>query len=237
MTIRKYVHSAEDGEKDKLDKELENNARQREMITQDTPGAKKRKLDLEGQKIEIEKRKLAQEKPSTEKASGEHQLLLVPEHKRQMKGNKAAGWTYMSPDAFLDLTVSSESERSSIMRDALPLSQYNAWAKSGDNILPPWLEIQISENDDRFPYGKVQGHEGRHRAAACIKAGVSIMPVFLIGKVSYYAQYKIYPFKDDEERSHEWRYISSSDFPEVIKAQFSSEKKILPMNKFHSLWE
>lgn len=161
-----------------------------------------------------------------EEARTDRKLIVTPTHIRQMVGNKASGYLTMKPQDFLALTCTSAAEQRIIQDEAEPLEQYNAWAKSGDNILPPWLEVQISHDAD-VSFGKVMGHEGRHRAAACIAAGVSLMPVFIWAKDGRTSTYKIHPYPDDKERWHQWRYIEPSDLPQKLIGQYQAVQREL----------
>lgn len=161
-------------------------------------------------------------------------LLVTSTHKRQMWGNKVTGYVMMKPQDFLVLTCTSNAEQRIIEDEAKSVEQYNAWAKSGDNILPPWIEVQI-DPEAQEPLGKVLGHEGRHRAAACMKQNIKLMPVFIWAKKGHVSTYKIYPYPDDRERWHEWRYLSPEDIPATVIGQFQSVSKELPMKTWRSI--
>ena len=233
MSIKRYSVKAE-GAKNPIDTQKEGIENQIKSINPKDPNAKGRKLDLEGQKLELEKRKLAEENKEpkkTEKAasdpskSDDRKLNITPMHLRQMKDNKTAGYIMMRPLDFLQLTTPGIREIDEIRAECKALKEYNEYAETGDNILPPWLDIEIDEKDKRWVYGKIIGHEGRHRAAACINAGVTTMPVFLNGKMGYSSTYKFYEKDAKGQSTSDFRYISSSDFPPVVTGEFSSTKK------------
>ena len=105
-------------------------------------------------------------------------------------GNKCQLIVEMPAVDFIRLTTSGKNEIDQIMKSAKTVDQYNRWSRMGDepeyeaqvnqgktytdrdyehgSIVHPFLNIRISKDGK---YGKVVGHEGRHRAAASIHAG------------------------------------------------------------------
>jgi hypothetical protein len=158
-------------------------------------------------------------------------LVVTEEHKRQMIGNKACGYIYMDPANFLKLTTTGQREEEEIFRDAKPLNDYNKFARMGDNILPPFLYIECKEP----PLGKVRGHEGRHRAAACVKAWVKHMPVFLVAKFDGISQWQLKKYPNDPSKRFEMRYIEASDFPEYLVGQYQPVRSRLPLETWIDL--
>jgi len=151
--------------------------------------------------------------------------------RRQAKGLKSQVIVEMSPEEFLLMTTSSQSQRRDIMNNAKSLQDYNRWAKAGDDddfnkrinqgktsddddyvwgsIHMPWLTIKLS---DGGKHGKVVGHEGRHRAAALINSGVDKIQVALQMRPSEdmlpNVLGKIY-------------YLNSEHIPDKIEGQYS----------------
>lgn len=100
-------------------------------------------------------------------------LVLGKMQQRWPGSNKAAAIVAMDPHLFLDLTTLDAAHRNRIVESAHPLAIYNQWAIEGESVVHPFLEIDRRTGD-------VLSHEGRHRAAALITAGVSRMPVAIL---------------------------------------------------------
>lgn len=154
-------------------------------------------------------------------------LIVTGEHKRQMEGNKSCGYVMMDPRDFLDLTTApgKHPTKQELLKEALPLAEYNEFAIKGQNILPPWLDIET----EKAPIGKVIGHEGRHRAAACVVAGIDTMPVFLIKREYGVGIWKVKKFPDDLKREYEMRFVEARDFPEYAIGQYDGFRCDLPL--------
>jgi len=125
-------------------------------------------------------------------------LRQTPTMIDQAKGNKSQVIVEISPKQFLMMTTGSQEGRDQIMQFAHSLKDYNRWAKVGHDkdfqdrlnkgktrddsdyvwgsIHMPWLTIRLSDDGSS---GKIIGHEGRHRAAALMKAGVDQMQIAL----------------------------------------------------------
>jgi hypothetical protein len=138
-------------------------------------------------------------------------LYVDEEHLRQAIGNKAAAVAIMSPSDFLDLTVTDYAHKQRIIAEAKPLAFYNELAQAHKILLAPTLKVDITQEK-----GRVQEHEGRHRAAAFLKAGGTDFPVFIEPADGYYAIRKI---SDDEHRYG--RLIRLSDLPTTFHGQFN----------------
>lgn len=135
-------------------------------------------------------------------------LRITPEHIRQAKGGKAQIIVEMDATTFLMMTTNENPE--SIRKTSQRLKNYNRYAKSGENILMPFLVIALS-NDGAS--GRVVGHEGRHRAAALEREGTGIIPVALILK----------PGKDmlpDIHFGAEY-HLTSKDLPRYLIGQYN----------------
>ena len=99
-------------------------------------------------------------------------LKINQRQKRMVNDSKGIGIIEMSPMDFLRLTTPSKSYIDSIFQLAKPLDFYNSPETQKDQGVHPYLEF------DRET-GKIQSHEGRHRAAAVYKAGGKKFPVAL----------------------------------------------------------
>lgn len=139
-------------------------------------------------------------------------LTITQEHIRQMRGNKCNGYILMDPRDFLDLTTSSSAEERMIKMEAKSLDEYNEFSRVGQNILPPWLDIETQKP----PIGKVIGHEGRHRAAALIKEGIYKMPVFLVKRENHSSIWR----KNVSDKYGEYRYVDQTDFPQYALGEY-----------------
>lgn len=154
-------------------------------------------------------------------------LLVTAQHRHQMVGNKSCGYVLMDPRDFLNLACESTSEKMEIMQEAAPLQTYNDYALAGKNLLPPWLDIETQ----KAPMGRVIGHEGRHRAAACVAAKVLKMPVFLIKREHGVAIWRRPKTMGDK---FSFRLIGPQDFPEYALGQGSSARVRLPLETWES---
>lgn len=151
-------------------------------------------------------------------------LLVTPQHVSQMVGNKAIGLVPIRCEDFLSLTTSSRTVAESIIAEAKWLDDYNRYAKEGSNILPPFLKVSMDT-------GKIEGHEGRHRAAAlCREMAGSEMWVAIIvtnkdGKALYYIEEGPWPFKKT--------YLGVESLPEELTGEFRDDVVVkLDKSKF-----
>lgn len=160
---------------------------------------------------------------------------------RTMKDIKCQVIVSMNPMTFLRLTTRNETDIRQIMANSASLKDYNRSAKAGHddnfrkqinvgktkddegylwgNIHMPWLNIQF--NDDGSE-ARVSGHEGRHRAAALVKAGVDHMEVALCMR----------PGRDmlsDVPFGPEY-HMTAEHIPEMIESQFNKSLKISTSN-------
>lgn len=134
--------------------------------------------------------------------------------KRMAEDNKAFGFVDIHPQDFLNLTTQDKSEMDRIMSDAKDLDFYNEKTQSGNIIQPPHLEFDHAT-------GKIEGHEGRHRAAALLRAGKDKMTVAM------------YPTRGGYKR----RGWNHNEMPSQLVGQFSDHtisfnpQSIKPLNK------
>ncbi len=139
----------------------------------------------------------------------------------------------MKPEDFLMLTTQNADERKEIMRTAQHIEQYNQYAKNRESIHLPWLDVSLDGklNKKRFKVGRIIGHEGRHRAAALIKAGLSTMVVLLVARQQGYPEYK------KASKPGGWRdtFLEASDFPETVYGQFNNKPVKLNLSTFKSV--
>lgn len=147
-------------------------------------------------------------------------LKLIKENYRQAKGNKNAGTLVIDPYKFLELTTRDSSDVYSIMDDAKTLEEYNQYVKDGSSYLMPWLEIStdgISRYKEPCKVGQVVGHEGRHRAAALIKAGIKKMPI----SVKLYRRGFAERFHTTDENPWGEDKWKSEDLPKILYGEFN----------------
>lgn len=138
-------------------------------------------------------------------------LYVDNEHLLQAIGNKAAAVAIMSPDDFLDLTTQDIEQKRRIIASAKPLEFYNDLARKHEIIIAPNLKVDI-----RQEFGRIQAHEGRHRAAAFMKAGGTDFPVFITPADGYYGIRKIH-----DANNRYGRLIEHRDIPEELIGQFN----------------
>jgi len=123
----------------------------------------------------------------------------------QMKvanSNKFHALVHMHPQKFLQMTTKDAAHMKQIMDDAQPLHKYNEYTRTGSTYNAP--SLKIDKHPDLRGFHKVVSHEGRHRAAALLKAGHTTMPVFIKA-----------PHHDGvPERQHGFEHV-----PEVIHGQ------------------
>ena len=170
-------------------------------------------------------------------------LVITEEHKTQMKGNKSCGYVYMPPHDFLYLTSNDEYIKQ-LLKDALPLDEYNKLSKRGKTIIPPFLIIEcgnlaepaMKPNKPHIsPLGKVLGHEGRHRAAACINDAVPQMPVFLIAAFHGQKEFQVKKHPGDPSKRYELRHVDKVDFPEYAIGQEIPTRRSLHLETWKAI--
>lgn len=153
---------------------------------------------------------------------------------KQALDSKHAGTVIMSPEDFLRLTTRGARDIQVIMDEAKTLEEYNAYTKSGKSIYLPWLYVtldgmQYKDTSPSLKVGAVVGHEGRHRAAALIKAGQRKMAVSLrlyVGGIERRYRYGegVEPFSKES-----W---TREDLPKYVYGEFSSERVALNVASF-----
>jgi hypothetical protein len=154
-------------------------------------------------------------------------LLITQEMKSRMRDNKSCGFIIMNPRDFLDLTTVNADNLRNIHASAEDLALYNGLAKVGKMSIPPFMKIETKKVK-----GKVIGHEGRHRAAALIKANILKMPVFLVLCEEGYGVWRKNTQGEHNEAlrlSHHYRYITPTDFPEMAIGEFNYTRVRLPL--------
>jgi hypothetical protein len=167
--------------------------------------------------------KLDQAYQSIMTKAGKPMLLVTKEMMRQSRGNKVCAIFMMSAMDFLTLTTRGQGDIDHIMADAAPLATYNKAAREGNIILMPWLDV---ERDS----GKVRGHEGRHRAAALIKAAGRAakmnVGIILHGKsgIVYYEEKEI---EGQPYFMRKKRFLGVEDVPRVLHGQFAPTVEVL----------
>ena len=152
-------------------------------------------------------------------------LRLDKENYRQAKGNKQAGTLIINPSDFLKLTTYTDDGIDEIMKDSKTLEEYNEFTKAGKSILMPWLDISLDGKKyggDVVKVGQVIGHEGRHRAAALVKACVSRMPISLRLHLNGIEK-RFKPTAEDPWAKNEF---TSQDLPSTFYGEFNSSRKV-----------
>ena len=87
--------------------------------------------------------------------------------------------TTMNPSDFLRMTTVTEQGQNRILNEATPLDE----EKIGETAKRQPIQLNIDEAS-----GRVIGHEGRHRAVALARAGVTEMPVLLFDSSTKYSK-------------------------------------------------
>lgn len=155
---------------------------------------------------------------------GEPGLLVTADHVINARGNKAVGFLPMHPIELLLLTTSSEEHLQELISpdpdrkgQKKPLEQYNYWATTGESIIPPFLRVQLSD-------GKVDGHEGRHRAAALYREDPDALmwvAIELLDETGHAVYYEEPPYEAGKPfPSQRRRYLDESDVPPIFLGQF-----------------
>lgn len=124
------------------------------------------------------------------------ELNINEQQKQMIIDEKGIGTIEMSPLDFLRLTTPNKAYIDQILNDSKSLEFYNS--SKAKSYVHPFL------NFDRKT-GKIEGHEGRHRAAAVHKAGGHKFVVALFPRPGH-------------------RYNKLSELPTTLKGEFSSFK-------------
>lgn len=145
------------------------------------------------------------------------------------KSNKCVGWIYLDPVQFLSLTVTDHNVFDWIEKE-LPhtktVDDYNSY-----DTQMPWLDVDVHT-------GKVVGHEGRHRAAACVKSKVKRLPVAICLRENGYPVYYRQPYIDDRQNPKQLKkvFVTKSDVPKVLIGQFVHRSLLIDTNHMHEFW-
>lgn len=157
----------------------------------------------------------------------------------QAKGNKASGTFSIAPADFLKLTCENSLELKSIMDECLTLEEYNQFAREGKSIHMPWLEVSIDgltrsgSTVKKVTPGRVLGHEGRHRAAAMVKSGLSHMTVLFWAKERGYSEYK----KASKPGGFRDRFLTVDDLPKQLSGEFNPRVHVpIDLSSYKSLY-
>ena len=133
-------------------------------------------------------------------------LTITPEMRRQARGNKMHLIVKMRPSDFLKLTTTDQESLSYIQKNCKKLDDYNQWSEGGETIIMPLLDIDGKT-------GQVKSHEGRHRSAALICAGVKEIPVSIRIRPTEEHDKKYGPYKSTYDMKFE-------DLPDHIHGQY-----------------
>ena len=148
---------------------------------------------------------------------------------QEAKANKSVGWLYMDPVQFLSLAVTDHNVYNWIEKEiphTKSLDEYNSYKTQ-----MPWLDVDMET-------GKVVGHEGRHRAAACIKDKCNRLPVAIILRDRGYSHYYSEPFIDDYDNPKRFKkkFVTKDDVPKVFVGQFVHRSVLIDPSHLHEFW-
>jgi len=141
--------------------------------------------------------------------------------------NKASVWIPINPVNFLRLTTTDDVHMEKIFSSSRPLDDYNTWSLNGEMGLAPTLRV---ERDS----GKVVSHEGRHRAAALLKADPDArmwVSIVLTGEHGGH-NYDLIPGKGFEKR-----FLGPEDVPTVLRGEFRSTRVSIPRSEMVPIWD
>ena len=141
-------------------------------------------------------------------------LVVTEEQREQAEGLKAVGFVKMAPGDFLKLTTPTDTDVAEIAHEARSLDEYNSFARRGETIIPPFLDVDRKS-------GKVCGHEGRHRAAALqrdepgtpLDVAIVLREPGCSSKVYYEENWSTVPRQPK-------RYLGADDVPDTLHAEF-----------------
>lgn len=158
-----------------------------------------------------------------------NKLLVTEEMRNIAKSEKSCGWLEFPCEAFLLLTTPNAAKWKLEEADEThSLAQYNEWTQQGKIRIMPFLDVDMMT-------GKVQGHEGRHRALACTTAGIRTMPVAIYLRKKGYKEYYV-----EDTSGDRWvkTYYTLKSVPLVLHGQFAPTTIVLE-NKWRreSFWE
>ncbi len=140
----------------------------------------------------------AGERPDWGDNPSSNPLRFQDSFKESLKNEKANVLVEMPADIFLKLTTLGKEHADRIMQEAKDLDEYNKYGEIGQINYGPFLKLNSTT-------GEILSHEGRHRAAAVLRAGETHLPVsiFLTGKDGYKS-----------------RTLSAKDLPAVWYGEF-----------------
>jgi len=118
-------------------------------------------------------------------------------------GVEGIGFYDIDPMEFLLLTVENERELEGIINRAGEVEDYNSPEYQKDYAVHPFLSIDSD--------GNIDGHEGRHRAAALLNDGEEVYRIVLVARESGWAN-----------KGYGWRWKRNLPLPKVLKSQFGS---------------
>lgn len=153
-------------------------------------------------------------------------LIVTPVHLRQMRANKAIGTMVIRPQDFIALTTPNQNSAQEMEESVLPISKYNEYAREGENIIMPFLQVSYTQGKEaKHKLGKVRDHEGRHRALALIKEHESNMIIGIILSDRGHSMYREENW-NSKTRTHSARDLTVADIPDIFIGQYNSRVKI-----------
>jgi len=157
-------------------------------------------------------------------------LIVTPRMVSTARAFKALGFMPMTPKQFLTLTTDASDNLLEHADDVLDIEQYNKWARSGEILVPPFLEISLDGQlrHRKVKVGQVVSHEGRHRARSVLNAGGSHLMVALVAYLNGHAT----TYLEREMDTHPFRMVrvrplSIADFPTVLFGEFDQTRKVI----------
>lgn len=139
-------------------------------------------------------------------------LLVTHAMEEKARVGKAICMLDFPCEAFLKLTTENPTRfRIDEKEFTLKLEEYNEFTRAGESDVMPHLYV------DNLT-GKVVSHEGRHRAASCINAGVFTMPVAIF----MYSKSKGLMYYTYSEGMAQKIYLTYRDIPKELRGQFTA---------------
>jgi hypothetical protein len=151
-------------------------------------------------------------------------LVVTSDQVWNMQGNKAIGFLPMHPMYVLALTTSDDehvkeliTERPDRKGTKLGLEDYNRFSEDGNILVPPFLRVDMQT-------GQVQGHEGRHRAAALYRADPDALmwvAIEVLDPGGYAVYYEEPPYDPNLPSPFQRRrYLDGRDIPTVFVGEY-----------------
>lgn len=158
------------------------------------------------------------------------ELAVTPGMLARAKAAKSVGWLKMRPHDFLTLIVQ---------------HSVDAWIAEQVADKEVHTVAFYNEHADMLPYlevdrktGKVLGHEGRHRSAACLLEKVAAMPVAIFLREGRHTDYYDEPWIDELDSPHRFKkvFLGRKDVPKTLHGQFAATQVKIDPAQLHEFW-